>query len=303
MLKPDDVSEKLNKIAGAISNINNEYELVGKAGDVDEDGKPDEGFIGKGSYGVVRRMRDRKTGEMVAVKEMSKKKLENPKILKQHLVEIAVMKVVKHHACLSLLKALHTPESLYAITTLCPGTLFEFIRTKQVVDPPDAAIILRQLLEALAYLHSNRIVHRDVKPENILIQPQTLAIKLIDFGASKSVGKASAPRNVFPPRAGDGLLKADSPGVLVTPFSFTEQYAALEAINGMIDSSLKGKRVWQTSKGELPKVDIYGAGVVTYAMLLGRLPYAPLPTETCQDRNVRLQEIRKRMMNGIQYAY
>eukprot|EP01060_Flectonema_neradi_P035361 TRINITY_DN6493_c0_g1_i2.p1 TRINITY_DN6493_c0_g1~~TRINITY_DN6493_c0_g1_i2.p1 ORF type:complete len:488 (+),score=89.12 TRINITY_DN6493_c0_g1_i2:70-1533(+) len=301
MLKPDDVSEKLNKIAESINEINDEYELVGKPGDVNEEGQPDDGFVGQGSYGVVRRMRNRKTNELVAVKVMSKSKLANPKILKQHLVEIAVMKVVKHHACLSLIRALHTHNNLYVVTALCPGTLFEFIRTKQVVDPPDAAVVLRQLLEALAYLHSNRIVHRDVKPENILIDPNTLAIKLIDFGAAKSVGKATAPRNAFPPKAGEMSLKADSPGVLVTPFSFTEQYAALEAINGMIDSSLKGKRVWQTSKGELPKVDIYGAGVVTYAMLLGRLPYAPLPTDNCQDRSARLQEIRKRMMSGIQF--
>ena len=78
----------------------------------------------------------------------------------------------------------------YLVTELCPGTdLFTDLEENEFMyDEPKASIIIRQILEAVAYCHDKGIVHRDIKPDNIMIDVDSEeAIKLIDFGLSHEV--------------------------------------------------------------------------------------------------------------------
>ena len=73
----------------------------------------------------------------------------------------------------------------FIVTELCPGVdLFEDLEENDYrFDETKASIIIRQLLEAIAYCHDQNIVHRDIKPDNIMINTDSDdAIKLIDFG-------------------------------------------------------------------------------------------------------------------------
>ena len=78
----------------------------------------------------------------------------------------------------------------YLVTELCPGTdLFTDLEENEFMyDESKASIIIRQILEAVAYCHDKGIVHRDIKPDNIMIDVDSEeAIKLIDFGLSHEV--------------------------------------------------------------------------------------------------------------------
>eukprot|EP01064_Diplonema_japonicum_P006683 TRINITY_DN14527_c0_g2_i1.p1 TRINITY_DN14527_c0_g2~~TRINITY_DN14527_c0_g2_i1.p1 ORF type:complete len:505 (+),score=98.71 TRINITY_DN14527_c0_g2_i1:58-1572(+) len=307
------VNDKLNKLGTAITEISAVYEIVGCEEDVNLEGNPEPGYLGRGTYGLVKRMKKRGTEQIVAVKEMKKKRFSTPKQLQHALIEIAVMKTLNHPGCLKLHEVLHTDESLYLVTTLCKGELYDLIQVNGTLTAVQTQIIMKQLLDTLSYLHGVGVIHRDVKPENILINPDTLLIKLIDFGLAKFIPKppaSSASLNSFPPVKHDGssplpgTLKATSampsPVVAVTPFTCTEYYASLEAIQGMLDHTTGGKKTWQSSRSSLPKVDIYGAGVVCYAMLVGRLPYLA-HSSTHKATDDRLRELKKLMMSGLNF--
>ena len=78
----------------------------------------------------------------------------------------------------------------YLVTELCPGTdLFTDLEENEFMyDETKSSIIIRQILEAVSYCHDKGIVHRDIKPDNIMIDVDSEeAIKLIDFGLSHEV--------------------------------------------------------------------------------------------------------------------
>ena len=80
-----------------------------------------------------------------------------------------------------------------------PGTdLFEFVESHEFVDEVSCHVIFSQLVSAVRYLARNRIVHRDIKDENVLIDPNGLEIKLIDFGSAVEVFGIKAEDVVSP---------------------------------------------------------------------------------------------------------
>lgn len=116
------------------------------------------------------------------------------------------------------------------------GELFEHIVTKGTYSERDAATIIRQILKAVVYMHSNGIAHRDLKPENLLIMgDENEIIKVSDFGLSKDF-------NMETLRTSCG----------------TPDYVAPEVLLGMpYDNS----------------VDIWSVGVIAYVLLCGFPPF------------------------------
>jgi len=110
-------------------------------------------------------------------------------------------------------------------------TLEEIVEAKGPIHPEDACWITERLLGALYYAHCNGVIHSDVKPQNIFIEPYKRDIKLIDFGSA-----------TYKPKS-DTL-----------PVGYTPRYAAPELIQG---------------KPPIPETDIYGAGIVLLRALGG----------------------------------
>ena len=306
-----DVDTKLSRVGAVwIDDIDRLYEVVGEdpaTGEVDrdDDGNVCPGWLGRGSYGIVRRRRRRapldkeKVFPAVAVKEIRKEPLiKSSEVLVHTLVELSVLKCVQHVGCIRVVDMLHSASTLYIITPLYGTTLYHCIVNDGAFTLPNTAVVVKQLLETLSYLHHQlMIVHRDVKPENILINPSTLSIKLIDFGLAKFIGKPKVPDNITP-----FSNVAPSPGIAVTPGTCTTAYASLEVIEAMLTNGggVTGDPAtkWNSGRGDLTKVDIYATGVVCYAMLFTCLPFAG--TEAAQSKE-GLLNLRVAMQKGVKF--
>ena len=135
-------------------------------------------------------MRHKELDVIRALKTIKKSKYKTPAELKSIRNEIQIMKVVDHPNIVKLFEFFEDDENLYIITEYCAGgQLFEAMLKKKTFSENEAAYIMMQLLSAINHCHQRKIVHRDVKPENLLVDRMELEkgkynIKIIDFGIS-----------------------------------------------------------------------------------------------------------------------
>ena len=126
--------------------------------------------IGHGSYGHVYRCQNISTGNVYACKKFEKKFIKNKKILKN---EIDLLRATDHPNIIKLYETFEDKKNLYLIMEECNGgELFERLeknaKNNKMYTEKDAAKIMKQILEAINYLHYHGVCHRDLKPENIL---------------------------------------------------------------------------------------------------------------------------------------
>eukprot|EP00284_Hemiselmis_tepida_P017401 CAMPEP_0174917722 /NCGR_PEP_ID=MMETSP1355-20121228/2642_1 /TAXON_ID=464990 /ORGANISM="Hemiselmis tepida, Strain CCMP443" /LENGTH=514 /DNA_ID=CAMNT_0016162847 /DNA_START=32 /DNA_END=1573 /DNA_ORIENTATION=+ len=146
--------------------------------------------IGKGTFGYCFYAVTRTTGVPVAVKSLMRK---NKRFNKDSVAqELQMLRRVNHPSCLSVIAHFEDDEAVHIVTTLAPGgDLLDRLLAHGSMGDSDTAYVVRQLMEALNYLHANDFVHRDVKPENILMMskdpasPHFNRILLSDFGMAQ----------------------------------------------------------------------------------------------------------------------
>ncbi|XP_051546907.1 calcium/calmodulin-dependent protein kinase type 1D-like [Myxocyprinus asiaticus] len=145
--------------------------------------------LGTGAFSEVVLAEKRATGKMFAVKCIPKKALKGKESSIEN--EIAVLRKIKHENIVALEDIYESSNHLYLIMQLVSGgELFDRIVEKGFYTEKDASTLIRQVLDAVNYLHSMGIVHRDLKPENLLyFNPQDGSkIMISDFGLSKMEG-------------------------------------------------------------------------------------------------------------------
>ncbi|XP_075906839.1 calcium/calmodulin-dependent protein kinase type 1D-like [Nelusetta ayraudi] len=145
--------------------------------------------LGTGAFSEVVMARERTTGKMVAIKCIPKKALKGKETSIEN--EIAVLRRIKHENIVALEDIYESSNHLYLIMQLVSGgELFDRIVEKGFYTEMDASRLIRQVLDAVNYLHSMGIVHRDLKPENLLyFSPHDESkIMISDFGLSKMEG-------------------------------------------------------------------------------------------------------------------
>ena len=100
--------------------------------------------------------------------------------------EMNILKKLDHPNILKLYEVFEDQKRYYLVTELCKGgELFEEISQKLIYSENEAATIIQQILQAVAYCHDLDIVHRDLKPENFLIDKElNNSLKMIDFGTA-----------------------------------------------------------------------------------------------------------------------
>lgn len=143
--------------------------------------------IGEGTYGVVYKAKDRVTGEIIALKKI-RLEAEDEGIPSTAIREISLLKELQHPNIVRLYDVVHTERKLTLV--------FEFLDQdlKKYLDVCDSGLglpilksFLYQLLTGVAYCHHHRVLHRDLKPPNLLINREG-QLKLADFGLARAFG-------------------------------------------------------------------------------------------------------------------
>jgi serine/threonine protein kinase len=144
-----------------------------------------ESKLANGAFGQVYLAKHRETEQQFAIKVIQKRRVKD---YKTFINEINILKKLKHPNIIELHEIWEWSECCFLVLEYCTGgELFHYITEKKHLSEREASIIMKQLLEALNYLHQNKISHRDIKPENFMLcaKGDPTSIKMIDFGLSK----------------------------------------------------------------------------------------------------------------------
>jgi len=199
--------------------------------------------LGAGTYGIVREA-EGPTGK-VAVKIILKKNVKGNEQMVYD--ELEMLQRMKHAHIVKFVDWFESRDKYYIVTQLATGgELFDRICEQGRFTEKDASQTIRQVLEAVDYLHDNNVVHRDLKPENLLYLTSDSKSDLVlaDFGIAKML---------------------DSKDEVLTTMAGSFGYAAPEVM---------------LKKGHGKPVDMWSLGVITYTLLCG---YSPFRSENLQD--------------------
>eukprot|EP00128_Syssomonas_multiformis_P018469 Colp12_sorted_trinity150504_noHs@22199 len=169
--------------------------VVATCGHTDENHElsyTDAKVIGNGSFGVVFQARILETGDTVAIKKvLQDKRFKNR--------ELQIMRSLNHTNIVKLKEFFYSTGEkkdevyLNLVLEFVPETVYRVARhyhkMKQVVPMINVKLYMYQLFRSLAYIHSMSICHRDIKPQNLLLDPNTGVLKLCDFGSAKMLVK------------------------------------------------------------------------------------------------------------------
>jgi cyclin-dependent kinase 2 len=145
--------------------------------------------IGEGMYGVVYKARDRITNETIALKKIRLEQ-EDEGVPSTAIREISLLKEMHHGNIVRLQDVVHSEKRLYLVFEYLDLDLKKHMDTCPDLskDPRLIKTFLYQILRGIAYCHSHRVLHRDLKPQNLLIDRRTNALKLADFGLARAFG-------------------------------------------------------------------------------------------------------------------
>ena len=143
--------------------------------------------VGEGTYGVVYKCRIKETNDFVALKKI---RLENEDegIPSTSIREISILKQLRHPNIVYLIDLIHGEKKLYLVFEYMDHDLKKFLDINNgPLTPELVKSYLFQILIAINFCHSKRILHRDLKPQNLLIDKDGI-IKVADFGLARSFG-------------------------------------------------------------------------------------------------------------------
>ncbi|CAL5976598.1 Kinase [Hexamita inflata] len=142
--------------------------------------------IGKGGYGTVFKAKHYQDDTIVAIKRIQMSENEEG-IKNSTLREVAISKSNNHPNLVKLIEMIPDIKEnvVYCVYEFMPMDLRAYIRQNPGIKENTARTIIRQVLQGLDQLHKMDIIHRDMKPHNVLIDPSTLQVKIIDFGLAR----------------------------------------------------------------------------------------------------------------------
>ena len=187
------------------------------------------------------------TGEDVCIRIINKQLFKNDLLsMTRFNKELKIIKTIKHPNIIKLLEIIETNSKIYLISEFFPHNLLSYIQSENKLSETKARFFFQQIISSLNYLHLMGIAHRNITPENILLDEKYTTIKITGFDVSTFYK--------------EGSLLSSPVGTLM--------FAPPEMI------------LSKKYKGELN--DIWSAGITLYAMLCGRLPFS----QDNQDVNV-----------------
>lgn len=177
----------------------------------------------------------RETCEKVAIKILEKDRITSSNNLKRIRNEIEILRKLKHRNIAKIYQVLENTKFIYIVMENCiGGDLNSYISKKKRLDEFEAIRFFGKILDAVEYMHTQKIAHRDLKLENLMLGEDKV-LKIIDFGLSKQY---------------EGLLSSSCG---------TPCYSAPEMLRGEQYDGLQ--------------IDIWGAGVILFVLVCGYLPF------------------------------
>lgn len=142
--------------------------------------------IGEGTYGVVYKAKDKTTGKLVALKKI-RLDLETEGVPSTTIREISLLKELKHCNVVCLLDVIHSDDKLFIVFEYLEQDFKKYMDslTTPGLELAQIKSYTFQLFRAIAYCHSHRVLHRDLKPQNLLVDTKGY-IKLADFGLART---------------------------------------------------------------------------------------------------------------------
>ena len=226
-------------------------------------------IIGCGGMSKVYRAYDRVDDRVVALKILKKEFMSNDEYRTRFRNESRAVSLLNHQNIVKIFDVSNTDNLQYLVMEHIEGiTLSEFLEKQKVLNWKEALIIVVQVLKALQHAHDKGVIHRDIKPQNILLYNQL--IKVTDFGIASF-------------KRGD-IVSVDN-GVLGSAGYISPEQAA-------------GKFTDERS-------DIYSVGVVLYQMLTGELPFDGETDDEIARKHIAQEpkkptEINSRIPRGLE---
>jgi 5'-AMP-activated protein kinase catalytic alpha subunit len=194
--------------------------------------------IGEGRFSIVKLGIHSLTKEPVAIKILDKTKIATLEDKERINREIKIMKKINHFNITKLYSVIETKYIIYLVQEYVQGKeLNDYLYTKGKLSEIEACKFFHQIISGLSYLHHCGIVHRDFKPENILLTNDNKILKIIDFGLGNTYEKGQ-------------LLKTGCGSPCYIPPEMLKEMG----YNG-------------------EETDIWSAGIILYLMLCGTLPF------------------------------
>ena len=221
----------------------NRYELLGR--------------VGEGGMSVVYKAKDRLLNRFVAVKILKPEFIGDQKFIDSFRRESQNAASISHPNIVNIYDVGREGNIHYIVMELIEGkALSDYIKDQGPMAYPKVIALSKQIAAALAFAHKNHIIHRDVKPHNVMITPNGTA-KITDFGIAKAVNAATIVDNT------DGIVGS------------VHYFSPEQARGGYVDE----------------KSDIYSLGIVMYEMLTGQVPF-----DGDNPVNIALQHINSEMV-------
>mmetsp|Transcript_63927 Transcript_63927/g.187527 ORF Transcript_63927/g.187527 Transcript_63927/m.187527 type:complete len:441 (-) Transcript_63927:165-1487(-) len=193
--------------------------------------------LGEGAFGTVHLVREKGSGTFLALKQMRKARYAKKNVRERAFCERDVLSAARTRWFVELFATFQDDDHIYMVMEFVQGgDLFKHLEARQFFTVQETCFYMAELLEALDTVHRHGFVHRDVKPDNIVLCA-TGHLKLLDFGLCKAATEA------------DAKSRWDRVG--------TPQYMAPESWEGCVT----------------PGGDIWALGVVLYQCLYGNVPF------------------------------
>ncbi|XP_060728654.1 STE20-like serine/threonine-protein kinase isoform X3 [Tachysurus vachellii] len=153
------------------------------------------GELGDGAFGKVYKAQNKQTGILAAAKVIDTKTEEE---LEDYMVEIEILASCDHQNIVKLLDAFYFESKLWILIEFCAGGAVDavMLELERPLTEPQIRVVCKQTLDALTYLHENKIIHRDLKAGNILLSADG-EVKLADFGVSAKNTRTLQRRDSF----------------------------------------------------------------------------------------------------------
>lgn len=195
--------------------------------------------IGEGGMSVVYKAKDKLLNRFVAIKILKPQFINDHKFIDSFRRESQAAASMSHPNIVNIYDVGREGNIHYIVMELIEGrALSDYIKSQGAMSYPKVIALSKQIAAALSFAHKNHIIHRDVKPHNVMITPNGTA-KITDFGIAKAVNAATIVDNT------DGIVGS------------VHYFSPEQARGGYVDE----------------KSDIYSLGIVMYEMLTGRVPF------------------------------